>query len=151
MFKVLKQMISQVDVGFLYFMLILVGVIILVFLARKLLQHVVHPIRKVKVQVAHIERQDLNINAAARKMSAGAPMSGNRPNTSQLQMSTMGHAMIDNFIYTFYMLDKDHKTIKLKIPVDIGRNMAEIGDVGYVTYQDGIILGFERINNINRE
>ncbi len=149
MFKVIKQMISQVDIGFLYFMLILIGVVILVFIIRKLLQHILHPIRKVKVQVAHIERQDLNINAAARKMSAGLPMSGNRPNTSQLQMTSMAHAMIDNYIYTFYMLDKDNKKIKLKIPVDIGKNMAEIGDVGYVTYQDGVILGFKRINNIN--
>ena len=149
MFKVIKQMISQVDIGFLYFMLILIGIVILVFIIRKVLQHVLHPIRKVKVQVAHIERQDLNINAAARKMSAGVPMSGNRPNTSQLQMSTMAHAMIDNFIYTFYMLDKGNKTIKLKIPVDIGKNMAKIGDIGYVTYQEGIILGFEKIKNIN--
>lgn len=149
MFKFIKQMISQVDIGFLYFMLILIGVVILVFIVRKVLQHVLHPIRKVKVQVAHVERQDLNINAAARKMSAGLPMSGNRPNTSQLQMSTMAHAMIDNYIYTFYMIDKGNKTIKLKIPVDIGKNMAKIGDIGYATYQDGIILGFEKITNIN--
>ena len=149
MFKVLKQMIHQVDIGFLYFMLILIGVVICVFIFRKVLQHILHPIRKVKVQVAHVERQDLNINAAARKMSAGVTMSGNRPNTSQFQMSNMGHAMIDNFIYTFYMLDKNNKTIKLKISVDIGKNMAEIGDIGYVTYQDGVILKFERIKNIN--
>lgn len=149
MFKVIKQMISQVDIGFWYFMLILIGVVICVFILRKALQYVLHPIRKVKVQVAHVERQDLNINAAARKMSAGVTMSGNRPNTSYFQMSSMGHAMIDNYIYTFYMLDKNNKTIKLKISVDIGKNMAEIGDIGYVTYQDGLILKFERIKNIN--
>ncbi len=149
MFKVLRQMVNQVDVGFIYFMLILIGTAILVFLIRKILQSVLHPIRKIKVQVAHIERQDLNINAAARKMSAGITMSGDRPTTTQFQMTNMGHAMIDNLIYTFYMLDKDNKTIKLKIQADIGKNMAEIGDIGYVTCQDELILGFEKINNIN--
>ncbi len=149
MFKVIRQMIGQVDVGFVYFMLILIVVAILVFLIRKVLQRFLHPIRKVRVQVAHVERQDMNINAAARKMSAGVTMSGNRPGTTQFQMTNMGHAMIDNLIYTFYMLDKDNKKIKLKIQADIGKNMAEIGDIGYVIYQDESILRFERIENIN--
>ena len=149
MIKVIKQMLSQVDVGFLYFMLILIGIVILVFLIRKAVQSLLHPIRKVRVQVAHIETQDLNINAAARKMSAGVTMSGDRPATTQFQMNNMGHAMIDNLIYTFYILDKDNKKLLLKIQVDIGKNMAEIGDIGYVTYQDELILGFEKIKNIN--
>ena len=121
---------------------------IIIFLLRKGLDSVLHPIKKVKVQVANIERQDQNINAAARKMSAGFPVSGNRPSTNQMQMSNMAHAMEDNLMFTFYLLDKDNKKIKLKIPSGIGNNMAKVGDIGYVTHQNGIILRFEKTGSV---
>ncbi len=151
MLEVLKETLRKVDIGFLYFMLILIGSAMIVFIIRKVLQNVLHPIRKVRVQVAHIERQDQNINAVARKMSAGLSIQGNRPTFTQLNMSNMGHAMEDNLIYTFYLQDEDNRKIKLKIQSDIGNNMAKPGDIGYVTYQDGFILSFEKTGNINEQ
>ena len=139
-------MFSLVDGGFIVFMLALIIVAILVFLLGKGLKKLLHPVRKAKVQVAGVERQDQNVNAAARKMTS-TPLATNSKNG--LPGGNLAHAIVDNVFYTFYQLDNENKKLKLKIPGSIGNNMAKPGDIGYVTYQDGVILSFERIGNVN--
>lgn len=145
-------MFSLVDGGFIVFMLALIIVAILVFLLGKGLKKLLHPVRKAKVQVAGVERQDLSVNADARKLTS-MPTSGKdvTPVMSNGGMTSanLAHAMVDNVFYTFYQLEKNNQKLKLKIPANIGTNMAKPGDIGYVTYQDGVILSFERIGNVN--
>ncbi len=147
----IREIFSQIESGFLYFMLIFIGIVIVVLVIRRALRSILHPVKIERVQVANIERQDQNINAVARKMSAGFSMQGHRQSINQLHMSNMGHAMVDNLIYTFYLLDEDNRKIKLKIQTNIGNNMAKVGDVGFVTHQNGIILKFEKNGNVNEK
>ena len=132
--------------GFIVFMLILAGMAVLVFLLTKLLKRILHPVRRAKVQVAAFEYQDQNLNAKARKLS-NTPM--NMSNRNSLQVSHLAHVMVDDMLFTFYQIGKDNKMIRLKIEASKGANMAQIGDIGFVTYQNGKILNFERIGNIN--
>jgi len=138
-------MFDLIDGGFLIFMLALAAIAVLVFLLRKLLKVLLHPVRKAKVQVASIEYQDQNLNAKARKLASN-PMGGNR---SALQVSHLAHSMVDDMLFTFYQMGKDNKLIRLKVAANKGGNMAKVGDIGYVTYQDGQILAFEKIANTN--
>ena len=141
----LKEFFSQAEAGFFCFMLSLIVLILLFWLIKKSLKSILHPLRKVKVQVAAKERQDKNINAVARKYTS-SPFSGK---TNAMQAGDLAHTMVDDMIYTFYLLDKDHHQLKLKIEAGKGSSLAKVGDVGFVTYQDGKILGFEKIDNIN--
>ncbi len=138
-------MFDLVDGGFLIFMLALAVIAVLVFLLRKLLKVLLHPVRKAKVQVASIEYQDQNLNAKARKLASN-PMGGNR---SALQVSHLAHTMVDDMLFTFYQMGKDNKLMRLKVAANKGSNMAKVGDVGFVTYQNGQILAFEKIGSIN--
>ncbi len=140
-------MFAQIDSGFIIFMLALVVVAIVLFLLKKLWHKLFHPVRKRKVQVAAVEYQDQNLNAKARKLGSN-PMGGNR---SALQVSHLAHSMVDDMLYTFYQTELENKTIRLKIQANAGANMAKVGDIGYVTYQDGWILGFEKTGNVNVE
>jgi len=56
---------------------------------------------------------------------------------------------VDDMLFTFYQMGKDNKLIRLKVAANKGGNMAKVGDIGYVTYQDGQILAFEKIANTN--
>lgn len=145
-------MFNLVDGGFLIFMAALAVTAGLVFLIKIGLTKLLHPVRKTKVQVAGVERQDLSVNANARKLTS-MPTSGKdvTPVMSNGGMTSanLAHAMVDNVFYTFYQLEKNNQKLKLKIPANIGTNMAKPGDIGYVTYQDGVILSFERIGNVN--
>lgn len=145
-------MFNLVDGGFLIFMAALAVTASLVFLIKIGLTKLLHPVRKTKVQVAGVERQDLSVNANARKLTS-MPTSGKdvTPVMSNGGMTSanLAHAMVDNVFYTFYQLEKNNQKLKLKIPANIGTNMAKPGDIGYVTYQDGVILSFERIGNVN--
>ena len=131
--------------GFWIFMLIVAGIAVSVFLLKKLITVVLHPVRKAKVQVAAIEYQDQNLNAKARKLASN-PMGGNR---SALQVSHLAHTMVDDMLFTFYRIEKDNQMLRLKIEANKGHNMAKVGDVGFVTYRSGQILEFEKIGNIN--
>ena len=145
-------MFNLVDGGFLIFIAALAVTAGLVFLIKIGLTKLLHPVRKTKVQVAGVERQDLSVNANARKLTS-MPTSGKdvTPVMSNGGMTSanLAHAMVDNVFYTFYQLEKNNQKLKLKIPANIGTNMAKPGDIGYVTYQDGVILSFERIGNVN--
>lgn len=145
-------MFNLVDGGFLIFMAALAVTASLVFLIKIGLTKLLHPVRKTKVQVAGVERQDLSVNANARKLTS-MPTSGKdvTPVMSNGGMTSanLAHAMVDNVFYTFYQLEKNNQKLKLKIPANIGTNMAKPGDIGYVSYQDGVILSFERIGNVN--
>lgn len=133
--------------GFWIFLLAVAGIGVFVFLLKKLFTVLLHPVRKAKVQVAAIEYQDQNLNAKARKLASN-PMGGNR---SALQVSHLAHVMVDDMLFTFYQMGKDNKMIRLKIEANKGHNMARVGDVGFVTYQNGQILAFEKIGNINEK
>ncbi len=139
-------MFDLIDGGFIIFMLGLAVAAIVIFLVRKGIQKLLHPVRKIKVQVAAIEMRDQNLNATARKLSTTPMNSGGR---NSMQISHLAHAMVDDMLFTFYQLDNENKTIRLKIQANVGSNMAKVGDVGFVTYQDGWILGFEKTGNIN--
>ena len=145
-------MFNLVDGGFLIFMAALAVTAGLVFLIKIGLTKLLHPVQKAKVQVAGVERQDLSVNADARKLTS-MPTSGKdvTPVMSNGGMTSanLAHAMVDNVFYTFYQLEKNNQKLKLKIPANIGTNMAKPGDIGYVIYQDGVILSFERIGNVN--
>ena len=145
-------MFNLVDGGFLIFIAALAVTAGLVFLIKIGLTKLLHPVRKTKVQVAGVERPDLSVNANARKLTS-MPTSGKdvTPVMSNGGMTSanLAHAMVDNVFYTFYQLEKNNQKLKLKIPANIGTNMAKPGDIGYVTYQDGVILSFERIGNVN--
>lgn len=138
-------MFAQIDNGFIIFMLVLVAAAIVIFLARRGLQKLLHPLRRVKVQVAAIEYQDQNLNAKARKLNT-TPMSGGR---NSLQVSHLAHVMEDNMLFSFYQIENNNKTIRLKALASIGNNMAKVGDIGYVSYRGGMIEKFEKIGNIN--
>ena len=131
--------------GFLIFMLALAAIAIAVVLLKKLLQVLLNPVRKAKVQVAAIEYQDQNLNAKARKLGSN-PMGGNR---SALQVSHLAHVMVDDMLFSFYQMGKDNKMLRLKVASNTGANMAKVGDVGFVTYRNGQILAFEKIGSIS--
>jgi hypothetical protein len=73
----------------------------------------------------------------------------NMSNRNSLQVSHLAHVMVDDMLFTFYQIGKDNKMIRLKIEASKGANMAQVGDIGFVTYQNGKILNFEKIGNIN--
>ena len=133
-------MFASVDSGFILFMLALALATIIVFLIRIGMRKILHPVRKQKVQVAAIEYQDQNLNAKARKLASN-PMGGNR---SALQVSHLAHVMVDDMLFTLYAIENENKLLRLKAPAAIGNNMAKVGDIGYITYQDGRILSFEK-------
>ena len=139
------EILSFFDAGLLYFVLIMIAAAVVVVLGRKILLKLLHPVKREKVQVAGAERQDQNINAAARKMSS---MSSGK---FSMNTSNMAHAMVDNMLYTFYRLEHNNQKLKLKIPVNQGSNMAQVGDIGYVEYQNGTILSFEKIGTVQQE
>ena len=137
-------MFASVDSGFILFMLALALAAVIVFLIRIGMRKILHPVRKIKVQVAAIEYQDQNLNAKARKLNSN-PMGGNR---SALQVSHLAHVMVDDMLFTLYAIENENKTMRLKAPAAIGNNMAKVGDIGYITYQDGRILSFEKTGSI---
>ncbi len=137
-------MFASVDSGFILFMLALALAAVIVFLIRIGMRKILHPVRKQKVQVAAIEYQDQNLNAKARKLASN-PMGGNR---SALQVSHLAHVMVDDMLFTLYEIENENKLLRLKAPAAIGNNMAKVGDIGYITYQDGRILSFEKTGSI---
>ena len=95
-------MFNLVDGGFLIFMAALAVTAGLVFLIKIGLTKLLHPVRKAKVQVAGVERQDLSVNADARKLTS-MPTSGKdvTPVMSNGGMTSanLAHAMAEQSMF----------------------------------------------------
>ena len=142
----MKALLSFIDVGLLYFVLILITAVVLIFFGRKLLIRCLHPVKKARVQVVSMERQDLSVDAAARKLST---MPGQ--NKYSLGSSTLAHAMVENLFFTFYRLDRKNRKLRLKMPLSEAENMAKAGDIGVIEYQGDRLLHFEKTGNVETE
>ena len=142
----MKALLSFIDVGLLYFVLILITAVVLIFFGRKLLIRCLHPVKKARVQVVSVERQDLSVDAAARKLST---MPGQ--NKYSLGSSTLAHAMVENLFFTFYMLDRKNRKLRLKMPLSEAENMEKAREIGVSEDQRDRLLQIEKTGNVETE